>query len=139
MKNFLRALFPIAEKETNAIELEEKEMLIENKDVTKEEIENYDVENVNAEYVNTEYENAEYEEELFPQVTTFKWLIVLLVSFIPIIGQLMLVVWAFGSRTNPSLSNYAKAALIYTGVLVGLVYLYSTIILGVFTKVMNLD
>jgi hypothetical protein len=48
-----------------------------------------------------------------PVLSTKDWVITLLISFIPIVGFVMLFVWAFGSNENPSKSNWAKATLIW--------------------------
>ena len=44
--------------------------------------------------------------------TVGNWLVTLLITFIPIIGIIMLFVWAFGSGTKTSKSNWAKASLL---------------------------
>ena len=41
------------------------------------------------------------------------WLITMLISFIPLVGFIMLFVWAFSSSTPPSKANWAKATLIF--------------------------
>jgi len=41
------------------------------------------------------------------------WVITILISVIPLIGFIMLFVWAFGSGENPNKSNWAKATLIW--------------------------
>ncbi len=41
------------------------------------------------------------------------WLITMIVTSIPIVGLIMLLVWAFSSGTNESKKNWAKAALIF--------------------------
>ena len=44
------------------------------------------------------------------------WLVSLLLLAIPIVGIVMLFVWAFSSGTNPSKSNWAKANLIFAAI-----------------------
>jgi hypothetical protein len=39
--------------------------------------------------------------------------ITLLITFIPVVGFVMLFVWAFGSNENPNKANWAKATLIW--------------------------
>lgn len=46
-------------------------------------------------------------------VKTGEWFVTLLITAIPLVGLIMLLVWAFGSNTNPSKANWAKAALIW--------------------------
>ncbi|MDC0304067.1 hypothetical protein OAL15_03550 [Flavobacteriales bacterium] len=45
-------------------------------------------------------------------VSTGDWMTTMLISYIPIIGFIMLFVWAFGS-SNPSKANWAKAMLLW--------------------------
>ena len=45
-------------------------------------------------------------------VSTGDWVLTLFLTAIPIVGIIMLFVWGFGSGTNPSKANFAKAALI---------------------------
>jgi heme/copper-type cytochrome/quinol oxidase subunit 2 len=53
------------------------------------------------------------------EVTLGDWMITLLLSFLPIVNIVMLFVWSFGSNTNPSKANWAKATLIW--MLIGIV------------------
>lgn len=46
-------------------------------------------------------------------MSTKDWIITLLISFIPLVGFIMLFVWAFGSGENPNKANWAKATLIW--------------------------
>ena len=48
------------------------------------------------------------------------WLITLFLTAIPVVGFIMLLVWAFGDGTNKTKSNFAKAGLIL--MLVGIVF-----------------
>ena len=52
--------------------------------------------------------------------TTMEWLLVLLVTLIPVVNVVLLSVWAFGSNAGPNRRNYARAALILLCVLVAL-------------------
>lgn len=49
--------------------------------------------------------------ESFP-VSIGDWIITMIITGIPLIGFIMLFVWAFGSDTPPSKANWAKATLI---------------------------
>ena len=51
-------------------------------------------------------------------VSVQEWVIALVVMFIPIFNVVMMLVWAFGSNTNPSKANFFKAQLLVTAVLV---------------------
>jgi len=51
------------------------------------------------------------------QVLTVKdWIITILITAIPLVGFIMLFVWAFGSNENPNKSNWAKASLIWVAI-----------------------
>lgn len=54
-------------------------------------------------------------------VSTGDWFVTILIAAIPIIGFIMLFVWAFGDATNPSKANWAKATLLwyFAGILIG--------------------
>ncbi|MBQ6380468.1 MAG: zinc ribbon domain-containing protein [Clostridia bacterium] len=45
------------------------------------------------------------------------WIVVFILSMIPVVGTVMLFVWAFSSRTNKSKKSYAQAALIFSAIL----------------------
>jgi hypothetical protein len=52
------------------------------------------------------------------------WFVTILISAIPLVGLIMLFVWAFGSGTNPSKANWAKATLIWYVVAIALVVIF---------------
>lgn len=60
-------------------------------------------------------------------ISLWDWVITLFITMIPIIGQVMLFVWAFGSGVNPSKANWAKANLIWFGIAVVLVVFFAAI------------
>lgn len=45
-------------------------------------------------------------------VSVGDWVLTFFVSAIPVVGFIMLLVWAFGNDAKPSKKNYAKAALL---------------------------
>jgi hypothetical protein len=53
-------------------------------------------------------------------VTTKDWFITILITAIPLVGFIMLFVWAFGESTHPSKANWAKATLLWY--VVGIVF-----------------
>jgi len=55
----------------------------------------------------------EYQEYLRKPLSVGEWFITILVMAIPVIGIVMLFVWAFSANTNVNRSNYAKAALLW--------------------------
>lgn len=53
------------------------------------------------------------ENQQAPVMSVKDWLITTLICVIPLVGFIMLFVWAFGSEGNPNRANWAKAALIW--------------------------
>lgn len=60
-------------------------------------------------------------------VKTGDWVGTLLVTTIPVIGLIMLFVWAFDSSSNPSKANWAKAQLIWSAIFIGIFILISVV------------
>ena len=60
-------------------------------------------------------------------LTVLDFFLMSLLSFIPIIGFIFLFIWAFSGNTNINRKNYARAALIWILVSIGLVILLSII------------
>ena len=58
------------------------------------------------------------------------WIITSLIFAIPIVGFVMLFVWGFGSNTQPSKANWAKATLIMIGISIVILSLFFGSILG---------
>ena len=59
------------------------------------------------------------------------WIITNLIVAIPIVGFVMLFVWGFGSNTQPSKANWAKATLIMIGISIVIFLLFFGSIWGV--------
>lgn len=55
-------------------------------------------------------------DNLAPVMTVKDWLIMFLISMIPLVGIVMVFVWAFGANENPNKKNYARASLIFTAI-----------------------
>lgn len=62
-------------------------------------------------------------------MTVKDWVITLIITCIPIVGLVMLFVWAF-SDGNANKSNWAKAALILAAIMIVLYILVGVIIFG---------
>lgn len=60
------------------------------------------------------------------------WLFTLLIMAIPIVGFIMLFVYAFGSNENVNKQNWAKAQLIVLAIVMGLMILFFTIFGAIF-------
>ena len=54
-----------------------------------------------------------YADNQSPTVSLGDWIITMLISCIPLVGFIMLFVWAFSSSTPPSKANWAKATLVF--------------------------
>lgn len=70
-------------------------------------------------------------------VSTGEWMGTILITALPLIGFIMLFVWAFSDGTNPSKANWAKATLLWMVifmVLGGLVFLtFGTALMSAFS------
>lgn len=63
-----------------------------------------------------------------PIVSVKEWLITNLIMMIPLVNIVMMLVWAFGSNTNPNKANYFKAALILFAIVM-VIYLVLAVVL----------
>ena len=105
----------------------------------------YDYEDEGYEDYEDDEDNAMIDEALddpeapmYSRVSFGKWMIVLLIIAIPVVNVVMLLVWALGSRTNPSLSNFSRAFLIYFILAAALVFAVSTTVINFILKMVNL-
>jgi hypothetical protein len=64
-----------------------------------------------------------------PAVTVGEWIVTMLITAIPLVGLIMLFVWAFGGGANLNKSNWAKAALIWAAIVIVL-YVFIFAIFG---------
>ena len=62
------------------------------------------------------------------EVTLGDWMVTILLSAIPVVNLVMLFLWAFGSSTNPSKANWAKATLIWMVIGIALAILFVVVI-----------
>ena len=65
------------------------------------------------------------------------WIITSIILAIPIIGFVMLFVWGFGSNTQPSKANWAKASLIMIGISIVIMLLFFGLISGVIINLIS--
>ncbi len=63
-------------------------------------------------------------------VTIKEWIIVFIISAIPLVNIIMLFVWAFGGNANKSIETWAKASLLF--------YLFSIALLIIIAVVFGL-
>ena len=55
---------------------------------------------------------AHYDEEDRDEISTGEWIASTILAHLPLIGIVILLVWAFGGGTSPAKANWAKAQLI---------------------------
>ena len=70
-------------------------------------------------------------------VTLGEWIVTLIITAIPIVGLVMLFVWAFGDSANQSKKTWAQAYLIFMLVGVILAILFFGIIVSIFGSMFN--
>lgn len=61
------------------------------------------------------------------EVSIGEWMVTLLITALPIIGLIMLFVWAFGDGANQSKKNWATAMLIWYAIAIVLAILFFVI------------
>lgn len=64
------------------------------------------------------------------------WVITLFIMAIPLVGFIMLFVYAFGDNENINKKNWAKAQLIVAAVVLGLVLLFFVLFGAIFASAM---
>ena len=73
----------------------------------------------------------------YTPISVGEWVITIIIIAIPIVGFIMLFVWGFGSNTQPSKANWAKATLIMIGISIILSFLFLGSLLGIMGPLMN--
>lgn len=65
------------------------------------------------------------------------WIVTMILSGIPIVGLIMILVWAFGGGAKPSKKNYARAFIIVAliGIVLGIIS--SILFAGIFATIAN--
>ena len=69
-------------------------------------------------------------------VSTKDWFVTMLVACIPLVGIVMMFVWAFGN-TKPSKKNWARAALIWCAVAVLMIIFFGASIAATLTSLLS--
>ena len=67
----------------------------------------------NQPYYNNAPQQPYYNQELERPCSLGDWILTIFITFIPVIGFIMLLVWAFGGGASKSKSNWARATLIW--------------------------
>ena len=65
-----------------------------------------------------------------PVVSVKEWLLTNLILMIPLVNIVMMLVWAFGSNTNPNKANYFKATLILFAILMAIYLVLAVVFFG---------
>ncbi len=73
----------------------------------------------------------------YTPISVGEWVITIIIIAIPIVGFIMLFVWGFGSNTQPSKANWAKATLIMIGISIVLSFLFLGSLLAIMGSLMN--
>ena len=63
-----------------------------------------------------------YQEYLKEPMSVGDWFITILITAIPLVGMIMLLVWAFSPNTNINKANWAKATLIW--MVIGIIFAF---------------
>ncbi|NDW13489.1 hypothetical protein D0T50_11375 [Bacteroides sp. 214] len=82
-------------------------------------------------------ENQEYPTRNQSLMTVGDWLITLILIAIPLVGIIMLLVWAFSSSTPVSKANFAKASLILMVVGFILIFIFYGALAALFVAGIN--
>lgn len=59
-----------------------------------------------------------------PVISLGEWIITLIVLAIPLVGLIMMLVWAFSSGTNPNKQNFCRASLLFAVIAIVLFMLF---------------
>jgi hypothetical protein len=65
------------------------------------------------------------------------WFVTLFITYIPMVGLIMLLVWAFDSTTNVNKKNFAKASLIWSLIGIGIAILFLVAFFGIIMSMMH--
>ncbi|MBO6620888.1 MAG: hypothetical protein JJ892_04380 [Balneola sp.] len=68
--------------------------------------------------------------ETAPVMSLKDWVVTMLITFIPMVGFIMLFVWGFSDSANPNKKNWARAALIMLAVSTVLYFIIFVLIFG---------
>lgn len=70
-------------------------------------------------------------------VSVGDWIVSSIITGIPIVGIVMLFVWAFGSDTKPSKKNWARAVLIVAAIGIVIYIVLALVFAAAFTTMYN--
>lgn len=81
--------------------------------------------------------NSTLQEKEYSPISIGDWIVTFIILAIPIVNIIMLFVWAFGSNTQPSKQNFAKANLILMVILIFIFILFSSFFIGCLSALMS--
>ena len=81
--------------------------------------------------------NPVNDSQQYTPMSVGEWVVTTIILAIPIVGFIMLFVWGFGSNTQPSKANWAKAALIMIGISIVMSFLFLGSLLAIMGSLMN--
>ncbi len=70
-------------------------------------------------------------------MTMGDWLVTLIIQMIPLVGLIMLFVWAFGDSTHPSKKTWAQASLIMMLIGIVLAIIFIGVLISMFGSLIN--
>lgn len=70
----------------------------------------------------------------YQPMTIGEWIITFIITYIPIVGVVMLFVWAFGGDTHPSKKTWAQAMLILFAIAIVLGIVFAGIIFSMLSS-----
>lgn len=70
-------------------------------------------------------------QQNYRPMTIGDWLITFLIQIIPLVGLVMLFVWAFGGDTHPSKKTWAQASLLWIVIMIILAIIFFAAVWGV--------
>jgi len=79
----------------------------------------------------------EFENQNLKPMSVKDWLITMLIMAIPLVGIIMLFVYAFGNEGNVNRRNWAKAQLIVMAIVLGLLFFCMLVFGSIFAAAMG--
>lgn len=73
----------------------------------------------------------------YQPMTIGDWIVTFIISYIPLVGFIMLFVWAFGDGAHPSKKTWAQAALIMMVIVIILSIVFIGIIASIFGNIFS--
>jgi heme/copper-type cytochrome/quinol oxidase subunit 2 len=71
------------------------------------------------------------------EVSFGEWFLTIFLAAIPLVGLVLLFVWAFSASTNPSKANWAKATLAWAAIGIVIYLIIFVVIMGIMGTAAN--